>query len=147
VFISSSTDTRFDQALKEPWSYDPLVGSGSQNYIFTSSLNEELMAFTTVVWDLLFGVHNLAAVYIRRGRSTKDRALRPIVPLPVVHWLVKEGRLDLQIVTAQTAQYFKHHLPDHLFSLRALGRVIGHYKHELPHITLSMNVIKESSLA
>jgi hypothetical protein len=147
VFLSSSGDISFVQVLEEPWAYDPPVESGSQDYIFTSFLNEEPMSSTTVVWDLLFGVHNLAAVYIRRGRSTKDRALRPIVPLPVVQWLVKEGRLDLQILMAQIAQYFKHRRPDHQFSLLALGRVIDHYKHELPHITLSMNVIKESPLS
>ncbi|KAL4814394.1 hypothetical protein BDW67DRAFT_177098 [Aspergillus spinulosporus] len=148
VFLSSSTDTSFVPTLEESWGYNPpVVESVSQDDIFTSFLNEKPMTSTTVVWDFLFGVHNLAAVYIRRGRSTKDRALRPTVPVPIVQRLVKDGRLDLHIIMAQIAQYLAHHRPDHQFSLLTLGRVIDHYQHELPHITLSMSVIKEPPLA
>ncbi|KAL4738213.1 hypothetical protein BDV11DRAFT_216106 [Aspergillus similis] len=144
VFLSSKADTSFVPALGEPWSYGPQpVEARSQDYVFTSFLNEEPMTSTTVAWDFLFGIHNLAAVYIRHRRLTKDRAPRPIVPLPLIQRLVKEGRLDLEIIMAQVAQFLGHHRPDHRFSLLALGRVIDHYKHELSHITLSMSVIKE----
>ncbi|KAL4993538.1 hypothetical protein BDV10DRAFT_199511 [Aspergillus recurvatus] len=144
VFLSSSTDSSFLPASEEYPGYDPPpVEARSNDYIFTSFLNEEPTTSTTVVWDFLFGLHNLAAVYIRRGRSTKDRAPRPIVPLPVVQRLVKDGRLDLQITTAQIAHWLAHQRPDHHFSLLALGRIIDHYKHDLPHIKLSMSVIKE----
>ncbi|KAL4748826.1 hypothetical protein BDW72DRAFT_179618 [Aspergillus terricola var. indicus] len=144
VFLSSKADTSSVPPSGEFWGYNPPPGEArSQDYVFTSFLNEEPMTSTTVFWDFLFGIHSLAAVYMRRRRSTEDRAPEPIVPLPVIQRLVKEGRLDLQIIMAQIAQCLGHHRPDHRFSLLALGRVIDHYKHELPHITLSMSVIKE----
>ncbi|RDW64330.1 uncharacterized protein DSM5745_09741 [Aspergillus mulundensis] len=113
------------------------------DHIFTSFLNYDQGASTTIVWDFVLGIHNLAAVYIRRGRSKKESAPRPVVPLATVQRLVKNGSLDLQIAMARIQQYFARQRPDHHFSLLTLGRITDHYKHDFPHLKLSMGVIKE----
>ncbi|KAL2855591.1 hypothetical protein BJX68DRAFT_279966 [Aspergillus pseudodeflectus] len=70
----------------------------------------------TIVWDLVIGIRDEAAF----------RAL------------------DLVQVTKRMKHTLKTHRPNHHFSLLALGRIIDHYKRQLSHLTISMNIIKES---
>ncbi|KAL4986299.1 hypothetical protein BDW68DRAFT_163553 [Aspergillus falconensis] len=146
VFLSSTAGlTSFDPHFNQNYGCElPPGRADCDDHIFTSFLDLEQQASNSVIWDFVLGIHQLAAVYKRRGRSTNERAPRPLVPLPTVQRLVRDGSLDLQVVMARIQQYFARQRPDFHFSLLALGRIIDHYKHDLPHLTLSMGVIKET---
>ncbi|KAL2819839.1 hypothetical protein BDW59DRAFT_174691 [Aspergillus cavernicola] len=74
-----------------------------------------------------------------------QRTPLPTVPLSVVRGLVNTGSLDLEKTLDCINNSFATSRPHHRSSLLALGRIIDHYKCHLPHITLSISVIKQSS--
>ncbi|KAL4913053.1 hypothetical protein BDW62DRAFT_193436 [Aspergillus aurantiobrunneus] len=147
VFLSSKTDlpSGAPGSLKD-YNLDSLQSddSGFHDYIFPEFLVDSIAARTTVVWEFMAGVHNLAAVYIRRSRPAKEKNMpRPTVPLPMIRDLIHSGSLNLKATMAWIQNFFATHQPDHHFSLLALGRIIDHYKRDLPHLTLSMSITKQ----
>ncbi|KAL4901066.1 hypothetical protein BDW74DRAFT_187916 [Aspergillus multicolor] len=145
VFLSSTGDLpSFNPDSMPDYNLElPPEDTHRDDHIFTSLLNYDQGASTTVVWDFMLGIHNLAAVYIRRGRS-KEMPPRPVVPLATVQRLVKAGSLNFQIVMARIQQYFARQRPNHNLSLLTLGRITDFYKHDFPHLKVSMGLIKEA---
>ncbi|KAL3444379.1 hypothetical protein BJX65DRAFT_297691 [Aspergillus insuetus] len=99
----------------------------------------------TIVWDLVIGVRDQAALYRRRDSKARGVELPDvIVPLTILRDLITSRALDLVKVIKRMKHTLKTHHPNHHFSLLALGRTIDHYKRQLSHLTISMNIIKES---
>ncbi|KAL4935859.1 hypothetical protein BDV06DRAFT_228419 [Aspergillus oleicola] len=118
---------------------------GSEDVEIMEFLEDHVVGCNSVFWDLTFGIHNLAGVYRKRGISAKGKEVsRPQVPPSDIYHLLNAGALNLQMTVEQVENFLLGHQPSHRFSLLALGRVIEHYRRELPHFTLSMSVIKQT---
>ncbi|BCS21457.1 uncharacterized protein APUU_21889S [Aspergillus puulaauensis] len=149
AFVSSKLDgPQFGSVSGDYYSCDlpESINGELHGYRFGNFIRDEPMEATPIVWDLVLGNHGLAGVYTRHDRPpiARESIPRSTVPLPVLRELVNHGCLDLVTVMEGIKGFLATHRPDHHFSLLALGRVIEHYKRELPHITVPMSVIKQS---
>ncbi|KAJ5769163.1 hypothetical protein N7520_003722 [Penicillium odoratum] len=97
----------------------------------------------TVIFDLVFGQHNLAAVYARRTvQSPRKQIFSSTVPLTMVQDLLDRNLLNLDTLASRLSHHFETEQTAHGNSLLALGRVLHYYKCHLPQATVSMGVIK-----
>ncbi|KAL3478352.1 hypothetical protein BJX99DRAFT_269344 [Aspergillus californicus] len=146
VFLSSSNEKPYSVST---WKNDynlKDIKHDVRQYDFSSFIREDdWRPRATVVWELVTGIHDLAAVYIKRGRGMKGQGV-PLstVPLPVVRDLLHNRSLNVKVTMECITGWFASNRPSHQFSLLALGRIIDHYKSYLPHITLSMGIIKHA---
>ncbi|KAL3494132.1 hypothetical protein BJX62DRAFT_234503 [Aspergillus germanicus] len=116
-----------------------------QNFVNDHDVEGDEKPPRTIVWDLVIGVHDEAALYRRRDSQAHGVELPDvIVPLTILRDLITSRALDLVKVIQHMKHTLKTHRPHHHFSLLALGRIIDHYKGQLSHLTISMNIIKES---
>lgn len=148
IFVSSKPDgPQFGSVSGQYYSCDlpESMNDKLYGYSFGSFLRDEPKLATPVIWDLVLGNHGLAGIYTRRDRpQIADECVpRSTAPLPVLQELASYGCLDLGIVMEGINGFLATHRSDQHFSLLALGRVIEHYKRELPHLTVPMSVIKQ----
>ncbi|KAL2819042.1 hypothetical protein BDW59DRAFT_181736 [Aspergillus cavernicola] len=145
VFLSSKNEKQYPVLTwQDEYNLEDLKEE-AKHYNFSSFVREDWRPRVTVVWELFIGIHNLAAVYIRRGRATQGQGVPlPTVPLPVIRNLLHNRCLDVNGTMECITGWFAVNRPSHQFSLLALGRIIEHYKSHLPYITLSMSIIKQA---
>ncbi|OJZ91007.1 hypothetical protein ASPFODRAFT_215242 [Aspergillus luchuensis CBS 106.47] len=112
--------------------------------IFAELMEDNPQTRESVLFDFVFGDHNLAAVYRRRTIQSppSNKPLPNTVPLSMVQDLLDKNALMPEKVAEYILDRFGSTQALHENSLLALGRVIDYYKYYLPQATVSMSVIK-----
>ncbi|PWY92995.1 hypothetical protein BO94DRAFT_564195 [Aspergillus sclerotioniger CBS 115572] len=127
------------------WGHGPQSStSGVYGDIFAELLEEDLQVGQAILFEFVFGDHNLAAVYRRKTSQSQPRngTFSSTVPLAMVHTLLEKNLLRLGKVAECLLDHFGSVQPLHGDSLLALGRVVDYYKCNLPQATVSMSMIK-----
>jgi hypothetical protein len=153
IFLPSKADRPYDSSFSmEDYSlasmhpgYDKPDYVDFQDFVKDDDGEGDENPLRTIVWDLVIGVHDEAALYRRRDNQAHGVELPDvIVPFTTLRDLIKSRALDLVKVIKRMKHTLKTHRANHHFSLLALGRIIDHYKGQLSHLTISMNIIKKS---
>ncbi|GLA81319.1 hypothetical protein AtubIFM56815_004963 [Aspergillus tubingensis] len=121
----------------------PTSAPGAFEDIFAELMEDSPQTRESVLFDFVFGDHNLAAVYRRRTIQSppSNKPLPNTVPLSMVQDLLDRNALMPEKVAEYILDRFGSTQALHENSLLALGRVIDYYKHYLPQATVSMSVI------